>query len=73
MSPLPPKIQLAKQTPGRYLCHSGGLLFIQVDTDGTIHQLNLRKMAPDGILSDDGWSDSPATQNMTVYRLEELT
>lgn len=73
MSMLPEKILKAKQTPGTYICKGiGGWLFLEVDKKGNVYQLSPRRLTRDGILSDDGWSESMQTQTMQVFRLEQL-
>ena len=70
---IPNKIVEAKKQPGKYVCKSAGqYFFIEVDASGQVHQLASRHLVRDGILSDDGWNDGPATQAMRVFRLEEL-
>jgi len=72
-SRVPSAIVTAKKTPGLYLMKGNNLLFLRINETGEVYQVNPRTMKNDGILTDEGWSDSGRTQNMTVYRLEELT
>lgn len=71
--PVLEKILKAKQTPGLYVCKRiGAMLFIEVDEKGNVYQLSPSRLTRDGILSDDGWNESPHTQAMQVFRLEQI-
>ncbi len=70
---IPAKIIEAKKTPGKYLCQGNStVFFIEVGTTGRVYQLDPRTHSIDGELDDAGWSDSPLTQSMRVFRLEEI-
>lgn len=69
---VPAKIIEAKKTPGIYLLHGASTFFIRITLDKRVWQLRPRDFSINGELSDDGWNDSPATQSMRVFRLEEL-
>ena len=69
---IPVKIQIAKKTPGFYLCQAINVFFIEVDAAGNTYQIVFRTMERDGLLSDAGWLDDSNTKNMRVFRLEEV-
>lgn len=50
-------IDILKQKAGIYVVQSSaGLMFIESDTEGNIHQLKLNTFERDGILESDGWN-----------------
>lgn len=70
-SPVPPKLQIARKTPGYYFCNNLGICFvIYIDNSEQIHQVNFRTWLPDGILSDDGWDESASSAR--VFSLKEI-
>ncbi len=70
---VPAAIQRARKIPGLYYVHGNSRgLYIRIDIDGKIEQVNPRTWENDGELDDAGWSDDEATQNARVFRLEEV-
>jgi hypothetical protein len=69
---IPAKVLEAKKTPGIYLLHGIHVFFVKITLDKKVWQLNPHDFAITGELSDEGWHDNPATQNMRVFRLEEI-
>ena len=68
---IPPKLALAKKTPGIYMAKdSTAIIFIRISDTGEIHQLNPVTYADDGVLSDEGWP--PMARKLEVFRLEEI-
>ena len=70
---VPIAIQRARKIPGLYYVHGNSRgLYIRIDIDGKIEQVNPRTWENDGELDDAGWSDNEATHNARVFRLEEV-
>lgn len=71
-SNIPPAILAVLGKPGKYLFHGYWPFYFEIDSDKNVHQLTPTGER-DGILSPDGWSSTPGTQNGIVSPVPEST
>lgn len=71
-SNIPPAILAVLDKPGKYLFQGLWPFYFEIDTLGQIHQLTLQGER-DGILSPEGWSTLPTTQEAEISPVPEGT